>query len=246
MKYLVCVSKTPDTTAKISFKEDGQVFNTDGVSFIMNPYDEWYALVRAIEMKEQNGGTVTVINVGPASNDTIIRKGLAIGADEAVRINSERNSTLFVAKQIAEYAKNEGVDMIFIGKENIDYNGSEIGAMVAEFLDIPFISYANNMEWENGTATISREIEGGNEVIEVQPPFVLSAAKDLAEQRIPNMRGIMMAKRKPFKVIEPVDFEDVIEISEYSLPPAKAAVKLVDPEDMNELVRLLHEEAKAL
>lgn len=246
MKLLVCVSKTPDTTAKIAFNEEGTSFETTGVQYIMNPYDEWYALVRALELKENVGGTVTLINVGPAANDTIIRKGLAIGADNAVRVDVEPQSALATAKQIAEYAKNEGFDIIFLGKESIDYNGSEVGAMVAELLDLPFISYASHMDVNGNTATISRDIEGGTEVIEVETPFVISASKGLAEQRIPNMRGIMMAKRKPLKVVEPVAFEDLSVAVHFELPPAKSAVKLVDPEDMEELVRLLHEEAKVL
>ena len=131
MKLLVCISKTPDTTTKISFNDGNTEFNTSGVQYIMNPYDEWYALVRALELKEAVGGTVTIINVGPAANDTIIRKGLAIGADEAVRINAEPGSALFVARQIAAYAKEEGFDLIFLGKESIDYNGAEVGAMIA-------------------------------------------------------------------------------------------------------------------
>ncbi|MEM9916943.1 MAG: electron transfer flavoprotein subunit beta/FixA family protein [Bacteroidota bacterium] len=246
MKILVCASKTPETTSKIAFNGDGTAFETAGVQYIMNPYDEWYALVRAIELKEKQGGSVTIVNVGPAANDTVIRKGLAIGADNAVRINSEATSALFVAKQIAEYAKAENFDLVFLGKESIDYNGSEVGAMVAELLDMPFISYVNNLEVEGGKGTVSREIEGGTEILEVDLPMVLSAAKGLAEQRIPNMRGIMMAKRKPLKVVEPVAFDDPVAVVQYTLPDAKQAVKMLDPENMDELVRLLHEEAKVL
>ena len=246
MKLLVCVSKTPDTTAKISFNGDSTEFNSAGVQYIMNPYDEWYALVRALELQEQLGGTVTIINVGPADNDTIIRKGLAIGADDAVRVDANPKSTMFVAKQIAEYAKNENFDIVFLGKETIDYNGSEVGAMVAEFLDLPYVSYGNNLTMEGSTATVARDIEGGTEVVEVQTPFVVSAAKGMAEQRIPNMRGIMMAKRKPLNVIPAVDFEDLSTIVNYTLPAAKSSVKMIDPENMEELVRLLHEEAKVI
>ena len=246
MKLLVCVSKTPDTTAKIAFTDDGKAFDPSGVQYIMNPYDEWYALVRALELKEAAGGSVSIINVGPAANDTIIRKGLAIGADEAIRINAEPQSAYFIAKQIADYAKAENFDMIFLGKEAIDYNGSEVGPMLAELLDLPFISFANHMEVAGNVATISREIEGGSEVVEVETPFVLSAAKGMAEQRIPNMRGIMMAKRKPLKVVEPTEVGNPSTITAYELPPKKQEVKLVDPEDMDELVRLLHEEAKVI
>jgi electron transfer flavoprotein beta subunit len=246
MKILVCVSKAPDTTTKIAFNADGTALNTDGVQYIMNPYDEWYALVRALELKEAGGGSVTIINVGPKENDTVIRKGLAIGADSAVRIDSNGGSAMYIAKQIAEYAKGEGFDVVITGKESIDENRSEVGAMIAEFLDMPFISYASKMEVAGNTATINRDIEGGTETVEVDTPFVLSAAKGLAEQRIPNMRGIMMAKRKPLNVVEAVAFDNLVVPVHYELPPAKSAVKLVDPEDMDELVRLLHEEAKAL
>jgi len=246
MKLLVCVSKTPDTTTKIAFNGDSTELNTDGVQYIMNPYDEWYALVRALELKEATGGTVTIINVGSAANDAVIRKGLAIGADEAVRIDKEGSSSLDVAQQIAAYAKENSFDIVFFGKETIDYNGSEVGAMVAELLDMPFISYASKMEVEGNTATITRDIEGGVEVIAVDTPFALSAAKGLAEQRIPNMRGIMMAKRKPLNVVAPVETQAVTSVETYDLPPAKSAVKLVDPENMDELVRLLSEEAKVI
>lgn len=246
MKLLVCVSKTPETTTKIAFSEDGSTFNTQGVQYIMNPYDEWYALVRALELKEAAGGQVTVLNVGPSDNDPIIRKALAIGADAAVRIDSSQHSALFIAHQIAAFAKEEQFDMVFMGKETIDHNRSEVGAMVAELLDQPFISYASAMTVEGNLASITRDIEGGTETLEVETPFVVSAAKGLAEQRIPNMRGIMMAKRKPLKVIPAVEFSEVVKAVHFELPPKKSSVKLVDPENMEELVRLLHEEAKVI
>lgn len=247
MKILVCASKTPETTTKIKFTDDQSELDTKDVKYIMNPYDEWYALVRALELKESLGGSVTILNVGPATNDATLRKGLAIGADDAVRIDAEPASALFVARQIADFAKAENYDAIFLGKETIDYNGSEVGAMVAEFLDMPFLSYASHLEMAEGnTAVIKRDIEGGTESVEVAAPFVLSAAKGLAEQRIPNMRGIMMAKRKPLKVVEASDFVDQAVAVHFDLPAEKGDVKLVDPENMEELVRLLHEEAKVI
>lgn len=246
MKLLVCISQTPDTTAKISFNADGTEFNAAGVQFIMNPYDEWYALVRACELRETLGGSVVALNVGPAANETTIRKALAIGADEAVRINAEPKSAAYTAKQIASYAAAENFDIIFFGKETIDQNGSEVGAMVAEFLDLPYISYASKLDINGNAATLEREIEGGVEVLEVDTPFVLSAAKGMAEQRIPNMRGIMTARTKPFKEIQPVAFEDSTKVVQFTLPPAKAGVKLIAPDNMDELVRLLHEEAKVI
>lgn len=245
MKLLVCVSKTPETTTKIGFKDGNTKFDTDGVQYIMNPYDEWYALVRAVELKEANEGSkVTLVNVGPESNDAILRKGLAIGADQALRIDAEPTSAYFVAAQIAQYGK--GMDIIFTGKETIDYNGSEVGAILAELLDLPYISYATDIQLNGSTATITREIEGGKEVLEVQTPFVISAAKGMAEQRIPNMRGIMMAKKKPLVSRPAKALNSPVEVVSYALPPEKGDVKLVDIDNIDELVRLLHEEAKVI
>lgn len=241
---LVCVSKTPETTTKIQLTGDQSALDTSGVNYIMNPYDEWYALVRALELKEAGGGSVTILNVGPAENDSVIRKGLAIGADDAIRVDAPDGGSLYIAKQIAAQAG--GYDLIFFGKETIDYNGSEVGAMVAELLDIAYVGDASKLEVAGNTATVTRDIEGGVEIVEVNTPFALGAAKGMAEQRIPNMRGIMMAKRKPLNVVAAVDAPITTEVKHYELPPAKTAVKLIDPENMDELVRLLHEEAKVI
>ncbi len=246
MKILVFVSQTPDTTAKISFNADSTEFNSAGVQYIMNPYDEWYALVRAIDLAKATGGTVTLINVGGAESEQIIRKGLALDANDAVRIDMQSKSGMNTAFQIAEYAKSKGYDIIFTGKETIDHNGSEVGAMIAEYLDMPFISYTSKLDMSGTTATVERDIEGGVEIVEVQTPFVISAAKGMAEQRIPNMMGIMKAKSKPLSVVAAQPFADLAVISKFDLPPAKAGVKMVNPEDMEELVRLLHEEAKVI
>jgi len=246
MKILVCVSNVPDTTTKITFTDGNTKFNTDGVQWILNPYDEWYALVRALEIKEAGGGSVTVINVGGPENDAVIRKALAIGADDAIRVNAEAKGPYYVASQIAAVAKDGGYDIIFTGKETISYNGSNIGGMIAELLDLPFVSYVNKMDMNGNTGTLERDIEGGKEVVEVNTPFVLSASKGLAEQRIPNMRGIMMAKRKPLNVVEATDAATMTEIVAYELPAPKAAVKLVDADNVAELVDLLHNEAKAI
>ena len=246
MKILVCVSQTPDTTAKISFNADSTAFNPAGVQFIMNPYDEWYALVRAIDLAKATSGTVTLINVGGADSDAIIRKGLALDANDAVRIDLPAKSAMNTAFQIAEYAKTQGYDLIFTGKETIDYNGSEVGGMIAEYLDLPFISYASKLDMSGNTATIERDIEGGVEIVEVQTPFVVSASKGMAEQRIPNMMGIMKSKSKPLSIVAPQPFEDLSVITKFDLPAAKAGVKMLNPENMEELVRLLHEEAKVI
>ncbi|NJC25738.1 electron transfer flavoprotein subunit beta/FixA family protein [Neolewinella antarctica] len=247
MKLLVCVSKTPETTTKIQLTGDGSDVDTSGVKYIMNPYDEWYALVRALELKEAAGsGSVTLLNVGPADNDSVIRKGLAVGADDAIRVDAEGSSSLFIAKQIAAQAKEGNYDILFFGKETIDYNGSEVGAMVAELLDVVYVHEASKLEVSGTTATVTRDIEGGVEIVEVELPLVVSAAKGMAEQRIPNMRGIMMAKRKPLKVVPAVDAAVSTKVTHYDLPPEKSAVKLIEPDDMTELVRLLHEEAKVI
>ncbi len=247
MKFLVCISLVPDTTTKISFVDNDTKFNNDKVQWILNPYDEWYALVRALELKEANGGSVTVVNVGPAANDQVIRKALAIGADDAIRIDGADELDAFgVASNIAAVAKDGGYDVILLGKETISYNGSNIGGMLAELLDSPFVSYATKLEVSGSTATVTREIEGGKEVVEVAAPFVLSAAKGMAEQRIPNMKGIMAAKTKPLKVVPAVAAPALTSIVKYELPPAKAAVKLISPDNVEELVTLLHNEAKAI
>ena len=247
MKILVCISKTPDTTAKIAFTDNNTKFDTNGVQWIINPYDEWYALVRAIELKEADAATVIhLVNVGGADADPIIRKALALGGDEAIRVNADNHDGYFVASQIAAVAKEGNYDLIFTGKETIDYNGSSIGGMLAEMLEMPFVSLASKFELSGTTATITREIEGGAETCEVALPVVVSAAKGMAEARIPNMRGIMAARTKPLNVKEPVAAESLTTVASFGLPPAKAGVKLVDADNVDELVRLLHEEAKVI
>lgn len=246
MKILVCISKAPDTTAKIAFTDNNTKFDTNGVQFIINPYDEWYALVKGLEIKEAQGGSVTVINVGTADNDPTIRKALAIGADDAVRIDAEPTDALYTAKQIAHYAKENEYDLVLCGKETIDYNGSQVGGMIAAILDQPYISYASKMDMDGNKATIERDIQGGKEIIEVEAPFVLSAAKGMAEARIPNMRGIMAARTKPLNVVEPTEANNSTEIVSYELPPEKGDCKYIDAENATELLELLRNEAKVI
>jgi electron transfer flavoprotein beta subunit len=247
MKILVCISKTPDTTAKIAFTDNNTKFAEAGVQWIINPYDEWYALVRAIELKEKDASTVIhLINVGGADSEPIIRKALALGGDEAIRVNSDSRESFQVASQIAEVAKQGGYDLILTGKETIDYNGSSIGGMVAELLDLPYVSLATKFELNGSTATINREIEGGEETVEVNLPLVVSAQKGMAEARIPNMRGIMAARTKPLKVMEPAAAEPLTQVVSFELPAPKAGVKLVSADQPEELVRLLHEEARVI
>ncbi|MGN7824041.1 electron transfer flavoprotein subunit beta/FixA family protein [Chitinophaga varians] len=246
MKILVCISKTPDTTAKIAFTDNNTKFNEAGVQFIINPYDEWYALVRALELKETIGADVHLITVGGPDCDAIIRKALALGGDEAFRINADSADSYYIAAQIAAHAKEKQYDIIFTGKETIDYNGSGIGGMVAELLELPYVSIAAKFDLNGTVATINREIEGGEEICEVSLPVVVSCQKGMAEARIPNMRGIMAARTKPLTVVEPVAADALTSVVSFELPPAKAGVKLINPDNVAELVKLLHEEAKVI
>lgn len=245
MKILVCISKTPDTTAKIAFTDNNTKFAADGVQWIINPYDEWYALVRAIELKEADPSTVIhLVTVGGADSEPVIRKALALGGDEAIRINADSHDSYYIASQIAAVAKEGGYDLVFTGKETIDYNGSSIGGMVAELLDLPYISLATKFTLEGNNAIVVREIEGGEETDKAALPLVVSCQKGMAEQRIPNMKGIMGARSKPLKVTEPAAVDQLTSVVAFDLPPAKAGVKLVPADNPEELVRLLHEEAK--
>src|SRR4051794_22714583 len=220
MKILVCISKTPDTTAKIAFTDNNSKFAEAGVQWIINPYDEWYALVRAIELKETDASTsIHLITVGSADAEPIIRKALALGGDEAIRINTEPLESYQVAAQIAEVAKGGGYDLILTGKETIDYNGGAVGGMLAELLDLPYIALATNFQLSGTKATIKREIEGGEETAEVSLPVVAGCQKGVAEARIPNMRGIMAARTKPLKVLEPASVQPLTKFSFFGLPP---------------------------
>lgn len=247
MKILVCISKTPDTTSKIAFKDGNTKFDDAGVQWIINPSDEWNALVRALELKEKDASIVLhLITVGTADCDPIIRKALALGGDEAIRVNADSSDSYFIASQIAAVAKDGAYDLILTGKETIDYNSSSIGGFVAELIDAAYVSLATKFDLNGTVATIAREIEGGDEIDEVSLPLVVSCQKGVAEQRIPNMRGIMAARTKPLKVVEPVAVDALTSVVSFELPPAKAGVKLVAADNVAELVRLLHEEAKAI
>ncbi len=243
MKILVCISNVPDTTTKITFNSNNTEFNTTGVQYILNPYDE-LALARAIELTEGGKGTTTVINVGLADAEPTIRKALAIGADDGIRINATPTDSYSVAKQIAQVAKEGNYDLILTGRESIDYNGAQVAAMLGEFLDIPSISIIKKLDLDGNNATVEREIEGGKEVISVACPFVASAAEGVAEPKIPNMRGIMSARTKPLQVLEPVALETKANFKSFELPAARGAVKLIAAEDASKLIDALHTEAK--
>lgn len=244
-KILVCISNVPDTTTKITFTDNNTQFNAAGVQFIINPYDE-IALARAIELTEGNGGTVTVINVGDAGTEPTIRKALAIGATDAVRINAKPHDAWFVAKQIAAYAKNNPFDLILTGQESIDYNGAKIAGMIGELLDIPSVSIIKKLSVEGATATVEREIEGGKEVLTIPLPVIAGTAEGVAEPKIPNMRGIMSARTKPLNVIEPVEVKNLSEIIGYETPAPRGQVKLVPADNAAQLIDLLHTEAKVI
>ena len=249
MKILICISNVPDTTTKIRFAENNTKFDSQGVQWIINPWDE-LALTRALELKEASGGAiekVSVISVGPQSAEPTIRKALAIGADDAIRVNYEPTDAYGVAFQIAEAVKGQGYDMIIAGIESSDYNGAAIGGMLAEFLGVPSVSSVSAINVEDGNIVLKREIDGGSEIIGTQLPFVAVIQKGVAlEPRIPSMRGIMMARKKPLNVVEPVAVDTMTEFVSYKLPPAKAACKMVDPENVKELINLLHTEAKVI
>ncbi|MDI9358467.1 MAG: electron transfer flavoprotein subunit beta/FixA family protein [Phycisphaerales bacterium] len=247
MKILVCISKVPDTTSRIAFTNNNTQFDETDIQWILNPYDEWYALVKALELKEQESGSVVhLLTVGTADVDPIIRKGLAIGGDEAIRINLNSADSYLIAQQIAQVAQAGGYDLVLTGKETIDYNSSVIGGLVAEFMNAPYVSLASKLTSQSNVVSIEREIEGGEEIIEASLPLVVSCQKGMAEQRIANMKGIMGARSKPLKVVEPTNTNTQTKIVRFELPPAKTGVKMVAADNVAELVRLLHEEAKII
>ncbi len=248
MKILVCISSVPDTTSKINFTADHSAFDKTGIQWVINPLDE-FALSRAVQLQASQGSTVTVINVGDASTEPVIRKALAIGANDAVRVNMEPKDSFQTAKEIAAVAKDGGYDLILCGKESLDYNGGSVPGMLAQLLDLPFVNAAVGLEINNGEATAIREIEGGKETISVKLPAVLAGQKGLVDEKeliIPNMRGIMTARSKALNVVEPTAASVKVDAVSFEAVPARAAVKMVAADNLDELVRLLHEEAKVI
>lgn len=245
MKILVCISHVPDTTSKIAFTDNNTRFDKSGVQYIIGPYED-YALARAIELKEAFGGTVTVINVGEVETEPTIRKALAIGADDALRVNAEPIDSWFVAEQIAHHAREHQYDLILMGRESIDYNSGVVHGLVGELLDIPSFSPVMTLDVKDGEVSLSREIEGGKEHLTAPMPLVAGCQEPIAEWKIPNMRGIMTARSKPLQVVEPMNTSPTSEVISYELPPEKGSIKLVDPEETEKLVDLLKNEAKVL
>jgi electron transfer flavoprotein beta subunit len=249
MKILVCISNVPDTTTKVKFTAGNKQLDTNGIQWVINPWDE-LSLTRALEIKEIAAAgieTVTVAHVGLASSEPTIRKALAIGADDAIRVNAEPKDAYYVAAQLAEVLKNTAYDIVLCGIESSDYNGSNVGSMLAEMLDYPSVSAISSLTVENGQPVITREIDGGKENLTVSVPFVGAVQKGIAkEPRIAAMRGIMMARTKPIKVIEPVAVEPLTEIQEFEMPEPRAACKFVDPDHPKQLLELLQNEAKVI
>jgi electron transfer flavoprotein beta subunit len=248
MNILVCISHVPDTTSKINFTNNDTEFDTNGVQFVINPNDE-FGLTKAMFLKEKNGATVTVVNVGGPDSEPTLRKALAIGADNAIRVNAEAKDGFFVAKQLTEVIKNGNYDLIIAGKESLDYNGGMVPGMIAGFTDYNFINACTSLELDDNKAITVREIDGGNETIATSLPLIIGGQKGLVEEselKIPNMRGIMMARKKPLQVVEPVDSSDKTSILSFEKPAEKSAVKLIDADNIDELISLLHNEAKVI
>lgn len=245
MKILVCITHVPDTTSKINFLDNNTKFDTNGVQFIIGPYDD-YALARAIELKESTGSTVTVLNVGTSETEPTLRKALAIGADDAIRVNAEPSDSFFVASQIAEQAKAGGYELILMGRESIDYNSGVVHGIVGEMLGIPSVSPVMKLDIDGTKVKMAREIEGGKEYVEANLPLVAGCQEPIAEWKIPNMRGIMSAKTKPLKVVEPKAVDSGVKLQKFELPPPKGAVKMISADNVGELVTLLKNEAKVL
>ena len=248
MKILVCISHVPDTTSKINFTDNDTKFDTNGVQFVINPYDE-FVLTRAMWFKEKQGASVTVVNVGSALTEPTLRKALAIGADDAIRVNAEPIDGMSVAKEIAEVAKNGGYDLVLAGKESSDYNGQMVPGMVAAMLGFNFVNGCVGMEVDGNNVTATREIDGGSESLVTTLPLVVGGQKGIVEEsdlRIPNMRGIMMARKKPLNVVEPTSSENATSSQSFEKPAPKGAVKLVDADNIDELINLLHNKAKVI
>ena len=248
MNVLVCISHVPDTTSKINFTDGDTKFDTNGVQYIINPHDE-YSLTRAMWFKEKQGAKITVINVGEASSDATLRKCLAIGADDAIRVNSQPTDSFSVAKQIATVVEKGNYDLIIAGRESIDYNGQMVPGLVAGLLNYNFVNAVVSIDVEGKDAKVSREIDGGKEMLSTSLPLVVAGQKGIVEEsdlRIPNMRGIMMARKKPLTVIEAISFDAKVSTTSFEKPAPKSACKMIDADNVAALVELLHNEAKVI
>ena len=248
MKILVCISHVPDTTSKINFINGDSEFDTNGVQFVINPNDE-YGLTRAIWFQEQQGATVTVVNVGGPETEPTLRKALAIGANEAIRVNANPTDGFFVAKQLAEVIKAGGYDLIIAGKESLDYNGGMVPGMLAGILGYNFLNSCVEVTVDGTSVKAAREIDGGKEIVSTALPLIIGGQNGLVEEkdlRIPNMRGIMTARTKTLTILEPVTATSETKAVKFEKPAPKSAVKLVSPDNLDELINLLHNEAKVI
>ena len=248
MKILVCISHVPDTTSKINFTNGDSEFDTNGVQYVINPNDE-FGLTRAIWFQEQQGANVTVVNVGGPETEPTLRKALAIGANEAIRINVPATDGFFVAKQLAEVIKAGSYDLIIAGKESLDYNGGMVPGMIAGILGINFVNSCTELTVDGTTAKASREIDGGKEIVTTTLPLIVGGQKGLVEEkdlRIPNMRGIMTARTKVLTILEPVEATIETKAIKFEKPAPKSAVKLISADNLDELINLLHNEAKVI
>ncbi|MDD7885541.1 electron transfer flavoprotein subunit beta/FixA family protein [Flavivirga sp. 57AJ16] len=248
MKILVCISHVPDTTSKINFSEGDTKFDTNGVQFVINPNDE-FGLTRAMWFKEKQGAHVTVVNVGGPETEPTLRKALAIGADAAIRVNTAASDGFSVAKQLANVVKDGAYDLVIAGRESIDYNGGMVPGMIAGLTNANFVNNCIGLEVDGTSAKAVREIDGGKETVSTALPLVIGGQKGLVEEsdlRIPNMRGIMMARQKPLTVVDPIDASAETTSVKFEKPAPKGAVKLVSADHLDELVNLLHNEAKVI
>ncbi|MFV0237973.1 MAG: electron transfer flavoprotein subunit beta/FixA family protein [Flavobacteriales bacterium] len=247
MKILVCISSVPDTTSKINFTPDGKEFDKNDIQLIINPMDE-FSLTRAIQLQTSASATVTVLGVGDASIEPILRKALAIGANDAIRINGTAIDSNFVAIQISEIVKENAYDLVLTGKESLDYNGGVVPAMIAAHTDYNFINACVGLEIEGTNVTADRDLDGSRENVSFTLPAVVAGQKGIVEEKdlkIPNMRGIMQARSKPLNVIEPLGTKESLTVIGYEKPNAKSTVKMVSPDNLDELVTLLREDAQA-
>lgn len=248
MKILVCISHVPDTTSKINFTESDTKFDTNGVQFVINPNDE-FGLTRAMWFKEKQGASIDVVNVGGPETEPTLRKALAIGADAAIRVNTAATDGYAVAKQLANVVKNGAYDLVIAGRESIDYNGGMVPGMMAALTSSNFVNNCIGLEIDGTNVKAIREIDGGKENVSTSLPLVIGGQKGLVQEsdlRIPNMRGIMMARQKPLTVVDPIEVSEETTSVKFEKPAPKGAVKLVSPDNLDELINLLHNEAKVI
>lgn len=248
MNILVCISNVPDTTSAINFSSEGSSFDSNGIQFIINPYDE-FGLTKAIKLREKHGGKVTVAHIGLATSEPTLRKALAIGADKVIRVDLEPKDSFSVAKELANVIKQNSFDLIICGRESIDYNGGAVPAMLSEFLSLPFINACTFLECTDDMVKMEREIEDGKETIESKLPLIIAGQKGLVEESdllIPNMRGIMTARSKPLEVCQAITNNTQTLSVSFEKPAPKQDCKMIEAGNEEELINLLHHEAKVI